>query len=69
MRIFVIFDMDGTLYDLYAPFAEAVRQCLKEETPSDDVLKQIFAASRRYSDELRAQGVIIQRAQFAMEHG
>ena len=57
MRIFVIFDMDGTLYDLYAPFAEAVRQCLKEETPPDDVLKQIFAASRRYSDELRAQGV------------
>ena len=57
MRIFVIFDMDGTLYDLYAPFAEAACQCLKEETPSDDVLKQIFAASRRYSDVLRAQGV------------
>lgn len=60
MSTYVIFDMDGTLYDLYPPFALAAWQCLGENTPPKPLLQAIFAASRRYSDQLRAQGSIDQ---------
>ncbi len=56
MQTFVIFDLDGTLYDLYQPFQRASKLVLKEQIPSDDRLKDIFLASRTFSDELRAQG-------------
>ena len=30
MKTYLIFDMDGTLYDLYQPFAAAARKVLKQ---------------------------------------
>lgn len=56
MQTFVIFDLDGTLYDLYQPFQIASQRVLEEMIPSDEQLKNIFLASRTFSDELRAQG-------------
>ncbi len=55
MHTYVIFDMDGTLYDLYQPFERACKQVLQDRVPDDRQLQQIFMASRRHSDALRAK--------------
>ena len=55
MHTYVIFDMDGTLYDLYQPFERACKQVLQDRVPEDRQLQQIFMASRRHSDALRAK--------------
>ena len=54
MKTYLIFDMDGTLYDLYQPFAAAARKVLKAAAPSEEQLKNIFFMTRFYSDQLRA---------------
>ena len=76
MRTFVIFDLDGTLYDLFQPFEKACKLVLNENVPEQDELKKLFLTSRRCSDEFRRRGcidtqelVFLRNRQAFHEHG
>ena len=49
----VFFDMDDTLYDQVLPFSQACRQMFADQYQG--LYEELFAASRRHSDEVFAQ--------------